>query len=82
MKLFIIAFWWTVAGTAILVFNGAAFMNETGPMWRKPRPEGTPGIPEWDTDANAWARFWFTWAATISDAAIVVLLIAVLLGKL
>ena len=44
--------------------NGTAFLSETGPMWRWPRPAGAP---EWETDGNGKTILYATWLATAMD---------------
>ena len=60
---------------AILIWfavNGTAFLSETGPMWRWPRPAGAP---EWETDANGKFVFYCTWLATLIDVSLAIALI-------
>lgn len=53
--------WLAVAVLFFVICNGSAFLGETGPIWRWPRPVGAP---EWETDFNGKATLIFTWCAT------------------
>jgi hypothetical protein len=55
-----------------LIANGNAWLGEIGPLWRWPRPVGSP---EWETDFNGFFALWCTWIATLMDVGIVVVLI-------
>ena len=64
--------WMIVLVMFWVICNGNAFLGETGPIWRWPRPAGSP---EWELDFNGKAQLICTWLATLMNLAIAVVFV-------